>query len=140
MKTISFQKITFKQFRECIFCNEYSAYGYLGVSWNPYDKGTVEHNIIKDFIIFVDKIARPKYFPKFILRLLNLYGNDNSIVRVRNRFLSDLQSKILSDIMITDIKTKWYYHDIRIYGMFTDIIDDEIDKIEIKFEQLKKDN
>jgi hypothetical protein len=44
-----------------------------------------------------------------------VFGNDSSIVRVRNRRLSDLFTKLTKGIRFTDYKTKWTYYDLRIY-------------------------
>ena len=135
MQKVKFQKIKFKQIWKCFFPGDYK-YSYLGYTYNPYEKGTKEYAIIQKFIIDVDKIARPKYCPKFILRLLQLFGNDNSIVRLRNRRFSEWLRKILKGIMITDLKTKWDEYDIRIYGYFPKEIDEKIEEIEKLFEQL----
>jgi hypothetical protein len=43
-----------------------------------------------------------------------LFGDDNSIVRVRNRRLSDLKRKLTKGYGIIDYKTKWYWYDLRI--------------------------
>lgn len=129
------QKVTIGKFLRCFFPGEHK-YHYLGIAYNHYDKGSIEHAIIKDFIEYVDSIARPKYFPKFILRLLHLYGSDNSIARVRNYFLHELKQRILNHITIMDIKTKWDEYDIRIYGHFPDVIYKRIEEVEEKFYQL----
>lgn len=135
-KKTHFEKIKFKQVWRCFIPDRDNKYQYLGITWNPYSKGTIEYSTIEQFIVDVDKFARPKYFPKFILRLLHLFGNDNSIVRLRNRRFSEWSRKILKGIMITDIKTKWDEYDIRIYGYFPYELDKKIEDIETLFEQL----
>jgi len=130
-------KITFKELWDCFFPSEnWLKYRYLGAPWNPYKKGTIEHKTIKEFIEYVDSVARPPFFPKFILRLLHLFGSDNSIVRVRNRLLHDIERHLLDGILITDIKTKWDEFDIRIYGFFPDEIHNRVEEIETFFEKL----
>ena len=42
------------------------------------------------------------------------FGMDKSIVRVRNRKLSDLLNKLTKGIGFSDWKTKWEYYDLRI--------------------------
>lgn len=133
---IQLQKITFKLFFKTLF--PWNKYSYLGYICNPYFIYTDRYNRIEEFIEFVDKIAKPKFCPRFVLRLLHLYGNDNSVARLRNRSLSELRSKLVGGIMITDIKTKWDDYDIRIYGYFPYEIDEEIERIENEFEQLNK--
>jgi hypothetical protein len=43
-----------------------------------------------------------------------VFGNDKSIVRVRNRKLSDLHRKLTKGIAFWDWKTKWSDYDLRI--------------------------
>lgn len=116
------QKITLKHIWECFFPKKGQEYCYLGLAYYNPDVSLpvfIEFNqILIDFYKEVDKVARPKYCPKFILRLLKLFGNDNSIVRVRNRYLSNLFRKITKGIMITDVKEK--FGTWRIYGSFTE--------------------
>jgi hypothetical protein len=62
----------------------------------------------------MDYEAKPKFCPRWFLRFLHLFGCDNSIVRVRNRFLHDLQRKLTKGTLIWDYKTKWENYDLRI--------------------------
>jgi hypothetical protein len=62
----------------------------------------------------MDYEAKPKWCPRWFLRFLHLFGSDNSIVRVRNRFLHDLGRKLTKGILIWDYKTKWADYDLRI--------------------------
>ena len=110
---------------ECFFPKVGNEFGYLGYAYyyvKPDGSISKQEEILKEFFIEVDKAARPKWCPKFVLRLLNLFGNDNSIVRVRNRRLHDLFNKITGGIQITD--TKWKYDSFRIYGSFTKELDE----------------
>src|SRR6056300_1104504 len=43
-----------------------------------------------------------------------VFGNDRSIVRVRNRRLADLHNKLTKGIGFIDWKTKWSDYDLRI--------------------------
>jgi hypothetical protein len=43
-----------------------------------------------------------------------LFGNDKSIVRVRNFTLHKLHRKLTKGIMLIDYKTKWEWYDLRI--------------------------
>lgn len=138
MMKVKLHKITFNEILDC-FIPEYK-YRYLGYVLNPYLKGTKQHAIIEDFIRYVDRIVKPCYLPRFILRLTHLFGNDNSIVRVRNRYIHNLHKKLTKGIMITDIKTKWDDYDIRIYGFFPDFIQDKISEVEDKIYALKNEN
>lgn len=104
---------------DCFFPKKGEEYSYLGYAY--YTPKTFVGTILLDFFKEVDKVARPKWCPKFYLRLLKLFGNDNSVVRIRNYYLSSKYSKITKGIMITDMK--WKYDSFRIYGNFTEELD-----------------
>lgn len=92
--------------------NFYEKYHYLGSV--PYNEAGTIFEAMEPLIIFMDYKAKPWWCPRWFLRFLHLFGNDNSIVRVRNRFLSNLHHKITGYIMIMDYKTKWKDYDLRI--------------------------
>jgi len=73
---------------------------------------------LEPLIIFLDHKAKRWWCPRWFLRFLHLFGNDNSIVRVRNRTLANLSDKLTKGIMMVDYKTKWTWYDLRIsiYG------------------------
>ena len=90
----------------------YEKYQYLGSV--PYtDKGDL-FKAIYPLILAMDYEAKPKFCPRWFLRFLHLFGCDNSIVRVRNRFLHDLSRTLTGGILIWDYKTKWSDYDLRI--------------------------
>jgi hypothetical protein len=62
----------------------------------------------------MDYEAKPKWCPRWFLRFLHVFGNDKSIVRVRNRRLSNLHRKLTKGIQFWDWKTKWNWYDLRI--------------------------
>ena len=102
----------------CVFfpVGFYEKYKYLGsVPWNT--EGEI-FKAMEPLVIFMDHKAKPWWCPRWFLRFLHLFGSDNSIVRVRNRTLHDLQYKITGGIMLVDYKTKWSDYDLRItvYG------------------------
>ena len=87
-------------------------YGYLGsVPWKEDDS---IFKAMEPLVIFMDYKARPWWCPRFVLRFLHLFGDDNSIVRVRNRSLSNLKRKITKGYTLVDYKTKWEWYDLRI--------------------------
>ena len=87
-------------------------YRYLGsVPWNT--NGDT-FKAMEPLIVFMDSKAKPWWCPRWVLRFLNVFGNDNSIVRVRNRFLSNLHNRITKGYRIYDYKTKWTDYDLRI--------------------------
>lgn len=117
--------ITFKDVYRCFKPEPGFEYDYLGYAYYNVNKDGEPKNegekIIKEFLQRVDKIVKPKYCPRFVLHLLNLFGNDKSIVRVRNFKLHNLFIRLTGGIRITDMK--WKYDSFRIYGSFTKELD-----------------
>ena len=96
--------------------NFHEKYHYLGcIPWN--EEGDM-FQAIEPLVIFLDYKAKPWWCPRWVLRFLHLFGNDNSIVRVRNRTLANLSDRLTKGIMMVDYKTKWEWYDLRlsIYG------------------------
>ncbi len=106
-------------------------YRYLGcVPW--YADGAI-FKAVEPIVIFMDYKAKPKWCPRWFLRFLHLFGSDNSIVRVRNRTLHNLERKLTKGFQITDYKTKWYDYDLRINLTGTRQMYDLADGIEHRF-------
>lgn len=106
-------------------------YRYLG--YVPWDEEGDIFKVMEPLVIFMDYKARPKWCPRWFLRFLHLFGNDNSIVRVRNRRLSDLKTKLTKGILIWDYKTKWQSYDLRISISGDSQLDFMVKAIEEKF-------
>lgn len=87
-------------------------YSYLGSV--PYNSESRLYKAMLPLVIYMDYKARPKWCPKWVLRFLHLFGNDNSLVRVRNRALHNLFKTLTKGYMIYDYKTKWEWYDLRI--------------------------
>ena len=90
----------------------YEKYHYLGAV--PYREDGELFKALYPLVLAMDYEARPKWCPRWFLRFLHLFGSDNSIVRVRNRFLHDLEKRITKGILMWDYKTKWSNYDLRI--------------------------
>jgi hypothetical protein len=87
-------------------------YRYLGTSvWN---EDSEYYKALFPLVLALDYEAKPKWCPRWFLRFLHLFGSDNSIVRVRNRRLHNLEKKLTKGIMLVDWKTKWSDYDLRI--------------------------
>lgn len=120
------QKITWEKIRDVFYApTKELKYKYLGYVYNPYKHanyyaGKVAEAAIWDFIELVDTKAKRWWTPRWFLRLLHLYGNDNSIIRMRNLKVHNLHRKLTRGYLITDIKTKWDSSDVRVYGSFDD--------------------
>ena len=101
-------------------------YGYLGSvpDYNNYDKAMVP------LVLAMDYEAKPWWCPRWFLRFLDVFGNDKSIVRVRNRTLHNLHRKLTKGITFVDYKTKWQWYDLRISVAAPQYIQDLADAIE----------
>jgi hypothetical protein len=101
-------------------------YGYLGSVPDDkyYDKAMVP------VVLAMDYEAKSKWCPRWFLRFLNVFGNDKSIVRVRNRTLHNLHRKLTKGITFWDYKTKWQWYDLRISVSAPKYIQDLADAIE----------
>jgi hypothetical protein len=106
--------IGWREIRPIFFPKDfYETYSYLG-SVHYYEEGDC-FKAIYPLVLAMDYEAKPKFCPRWFLRFLDVFGNDSSIVRVRNRRLSDLFIKLTKGIRLTDYKTKWTHYDLRIY-------------------------
>lgn len=128
--------------------NFYEKYKYLGsVPWN--EEGDI-FKAMEPLVIFMDNKAKPWWCPRWFLRFLHLFGNDNSIVRIKNWTLHNLSRRLTKGYMIVDYKTKWQWYDLRIsiYGneqmnWLADAIEDKFyreGRREDMLDQLKKLN
>jgi len=112
-KYITTRDITLDDLRAVFFPkNFYEKYKYLGSV--PYNELGEIFQAMEPLVIFIDYKAKPWYCPRWFLRLLHLFGDDNSIVRVRNRRLSNLKRTLTKGYSIMDYKTKWENYDLRI--------------------------
>lgn len=113
---VTFQDITIDHLRQVFFPKGFrETYRYLGAVPNEY-KG-VNNDIfyaMRPLVIYLDYLAKPWWCPRWFLRFLHLFGNDNSIVRMRSRRLYELHRKITKGYFILDYKTKWANYDLRI--------------------------
>lgn len=92
----------------------YEKYKYLGaVPWSDPDDNDIARAMLP-LVLLMDYKARPAWCPRWFLRFLHKYGNDNSCVRVRNWRLHELYRKLTKGYFIWDYKTKWTHYDLRI--------------------------
>lgn len=107
------RSIGFKDIRAVFFpMNFYEKYHYLGSV--PYNEKGDLFKALYPLVLAMDYEAKPKWCPRWFLRFLHLFGSDNSIVRVRNFTLHNLEKKLTKGIMLYDFKTKWSDYDLRI--------------------------
>lgn len=107
------QDITLNHLKKVFFPRTFhERYNYLGSV--PWDSDGEIFKVLEPLIIFLDYKAKPKWCPRWFLRFLYLFGNDNSVVRVRNTKLSNLFRKLTKGFGIWDYKTKWTDYDLRL--------------------------
>jgi hypothetical protein len=98
--------------RYIFFPKSFEKYGYLGIHMWKDDGAYFE--ALYPLVLALDYEAKPKWCPRWFLRFLHVFGNDKSIVRVRNHRLSNLHRKLTKGIVFWDWKTKWSHYDLRI--------------------------
>ena len=103
-------------------------YGYLGSV--PYNDEGPYFKAMLPLVLAMDYEARPKLCPKWFLRFLEVFGNDRSIVRVRNWTLHNLHQKLTKGMRFIDYKTKWSEYDLRISIQAPEYLQDLADDIE----------
>ena len=104
--------IELDDFRYIFFPKGFEKYGYLGTQ--IWDEDGSYFKALYPLVLALDYEAKPKYCPRWFLRFLHVFGADKSIVRVRNRRLNDLLTKLTKGIAFVDWKTKWESYDLRI--------------------------
>jgi hypothetical protein len=98
--------------RYIFFPKSFEKYAYLGI--HMWKEDSEYYKAIYPLVLAMDYEAKPKWCPRWFLRFLHVFGNDKSIVRVRNRRLSNLHRKLTKGIQFWDWKTKWNWYDLRI--------------------------
>ena len=111
--------------RYIFFPKSFEKYGYLG--YIPYRE---DKTMIHALVMAMDAEAKPTWCPRWFLRFLDVFGNDKSIVRVRNRKLHNLFRKLTKGIVFWDYKTKWSDYDLRISISGPQYLQDLADAIE----------
>ena len=126
------RNITLEDIREIFFPKTFSEkYSYLGAI--PYRDDSDISKAILPLVLAMDYEAKPKWCPRWFLRFLDVFGNDKSIVRVRNRRLHNLFRTLTKGIMMWDYKTKWENYDLRISISAPKYLQDLADDIEHGF-------
>lgn len=113
---------------------KYEYLGYIYVSkYNQKGELSRYYKAIMPLVWAMDEKAKPKWCPRWFLRFLEVFGNDRSIVRVRNFTLHNLQRKLLKGYRFIDWKTKWEWYDLRISINACKELNDMADQIERDF-------
>jgi hypothetical protein len=98
--------------RYIFFPSKLERYGYMGITF--YQEDSPYYRALMPLVLAMDYEAKPKWCPRWFLRFLHVFGDDKSVVRVRNRRLSNLHRKLTKGIQFWDWKTKWSNYDLRI--------------------------
>jgi hypothetical protein len=117
--------------RYIFFPSKLERYGYLGITF--YKEDSEYYKVLYPLVLAMDYEAKPDWCPRWFLRFLHIFGNDKSIVRVRNHRLSNLHRKLTKGIQFWDWKTKWSHYDLRISISAPKHLQDLADDIEHGF-------
>jgi hypothetical protein len=108
------RNIKLDDLRYIFFPKDFSErYGYLGSV--PSESSKDIFKAIFPLVLAMDYETRPWWCPQWFLRFLEVFGNDRSIVRVRNFTLHRLHTKLTKGYRFYDYKTKWCDYDLRIH-------------------------
>ena len=111
MTYITTRNLEWSDLRYIFFPTKGDKYGYLGITF--YNDSEF-NKVLLPLVLAMDYEAKPWWCPRWFLRFLHIFGNDKSIVRVRNWTLSNLHGKLTKGIQFWDWKTKWSHYDLRI--------------------------
>jgi hypothetical protein len=106
------RNLQLKDLQYIFFPTKLEKYGYLGITF--YKEDSQYYRALYPLVLAMDYEAKPYWCPRWFLRFLHVFGNDKSIVRVRNHKLSNLHIKLTKGIQLWDWKTKWSDYDLRI--------------------------
>jgi len=122
------RKVKLDDLRYIFFPKGFERYAYLGTHlWNE-DGDLFE--ALYPLVLALDHEAKPKWCPRWFLRFTHVFGNDKSIVRVRNWSWHNLHNKLTKGIGFIDWKTKWSEYDLRISILAPKHLQDLADDIE----------
>ena len=125
------RNLEWEDLRYIFFPSKLEKYGYLSITF--YREDSEFTKALMPLVLAMDYEAKPFWCPRWFLRFLHVFGNDKSVVRVRNRRLHDLHRKLTKGIVFFDWKTKWYNYDLRISISAPKHLQDLADDIEHGF-------
>lgn len=109
---IQTRNLEWSDLRYIFFPKKLEKYGYLNIIF--YKEDSVYYRALYPLVLAMDYEAKPDLCPRWFLRFLHVFGNDKSLVRVRNFRLHNLHRKLTKGIELWDWKTKWSDYDLRI--------------------------
>jgi hypothetical protein len=102
MKYTTTRNLEWSDIRYIFFPSKWDKYGYMNITFYKDSEFT---KALIPLVLAMDYEAKPWWCPRWFLRFLHVFGNDKSLVRVRNRRLSNLHRKLTKGIMFWDWKT-----------------------------------
>lgn len=105
------RNVEWSNLRYIFFPSKLDKYGYLNITFY---KDSELSKVLLPLVLAMDYEAKPYWCPRWFLRFLHVFGNDKSLVRVRNRTLHNLHRRLTKGILFWDWKTKWTEYDLRI--------------------------
>lgn len=133
-KSIHTRDIFLEDLRAIFFPKNFrEKYHYLGAV--PWEESGRTFEALLPLVLTMDYYAKRWWTPRWLLGLLHLFGNDNSIVRIRNFTLHNWHRKLTNGILFVDYKVKWTDYDLRITVYGPQDIHTLADSIESQFWQ-----
>jgi hypothetical protein len=83
-KYITTRNLEWSDIRYIFFPAKWDKYGYLNITFYKDSEFT---KALMPLVLAMDYEAKPFWCPRWFLRFLHVFGNDKSVVRVRNRRL-----------------------------------------------------
>ena len=105
------RNLEWSDLRYIFFPTKWDKYGYLNITFYRESNFT---KVLMPLVLAMDYEAKPWWCPRWFLRFLHVFGNDKSLVRVRNFTLHNLHRRLTKGILFWDWKTKWTDYDLRI--------------------------
>lgn len=106
------RNLEWSDLRYIFFPKKLEKYGYLNITF--YKEDSEYYKALYPLVLAMDYEAKPFWCPRWFLRFLHVFGNDKSLVRVRNFTLHNLHRYLTKGILFWDWKTKWTGYDLRI--------------------------
>jgi hypothetical protein len=125
------RNLEWSDLRYIFFPKKLERYGYLNITF--YKEDSDYYRALYPLVLAMDYEAKPFWCPRWFLRFLHVFGNDKSVVRVRNRRLHNLHTRLTKGISFWDWKTKWADYDLRISISAPKHLQDLADDIEHGF-------
>lgn len=127
-------KNLYKVFFPSTFKERYRYLGYI-----PYEDDEL-FNLLLPLILTADFFAKPKWCPRWLLRLVHLLGNGNTVYFINNSLFHKIYKKLTNGVLFLDYKLKWTDYDLRITIYGNDLLQNLANDIEGAFYEKGRKN